>query len=183
VAGKVVWHVTMSLDGFIAGRDDAMDWVFGFSGVSPMGRQVIDTTGAILTGRRLYDLGVGWDDAVKPYGGGWHGPVFVLTHRPPATSGASVTFLADGVERAIATGLQAARGRNLVLFGATIPSQALRLGLVDELVIHLAPILVGDGIRLFGGPDAPRVPLEKVEAADAGQVTDFRFRVLNGRRS
>ena len=176
-AGKVLWHVTMSLDGFITGPDDAMDWVFSYKGTTPAGNEVIRTTGAILAGRRMYDLGIGRGNA-KPYGGAWTGPIFVLTHRPsPPPDNPAVTFLSDGIEAAIATALAAAEGKNLVLFGATIPQQCLEHGLVDEIVVHLAPILLGDGIRLFGSPGAGRVSLERIGVAEAGQLTDLRFRI------
>jgi dihydrofolate reductase len=178
--GKVLWHVTMSVDGFIAGPGDTMDWVFGYAGPSPMGQEVIDTTGAILAGRRMYDLGLTSLKGMEPYGGAWSGPVFVLTHRPPPTGDDEppVTFLSDGVEKAVRTGLDAAGGKNLVLFGGTVAHQALAQGLVDEIVIHLAPVLLGDGVRLVDGAWADRIDLDRVELAEHGQVTDLRFRVL-----
>jgi dihydrofolate reductase len=183
-AGKVLWHVTMSLDGFIAGRDDAMDWLSmdwlsGHSS-SSHGEEVIQTTGAILAGRRWYDLAMTrFGGLAGIYGGKWTGPVLVLTHRPTdAADDPAITFLSDGIRGAVATALAAAEGKNVVLFGANIPQQCLVEGLVDEIVIHLAPLLLGDGIRLFGGPGTDRVHLERLSLAPSGQLTDFRFRVL-----
>jgi len=178
MAGKVLYHVTMSLDGFIAGAGDSMDWMFGYQGPAPAGAaEVIATTGAVLTGRRLYDMGVSLPGA-RPYGGAWSGPIFVLTHRPPAEEDPAVTFLADGVREAVATALAAAGDRNLVLFGASIPRQCIEEGLLDEILVHVMPVLLGDGVRLFARTDAPPVELEKLGVAESGQLTDLRFRVL-----
>ncbi|MFL5624663.1 MAG: deaminase, partial [Ktedonobacteraceae bacterium] len=83
MTGKVLWHVTMSLDGFIAGPDDGMDWIARFADPNPVVDQVIQTTGAVLSGRRSYN--VGRKPGLPPeyrkvFGGAWNGPVFVLTH-------------------------------------------------------------------------------------------------------
>src|SRR5262249_42296225 len=132
-AGRVVWHITMSLDGFIAGPDDAMDWAFGHtSGPSAAADEGLRSTRAILAGRRWYDLAAGNPDAA-PYGGAWTGPIFVLTHRPPAPSPeAAITFLSDGVPAAVTTALQAAGGLDVVVFGASVAAQCLDAGLLDE---------------------------------------------------
>lgn len=189
--GKVVWHVTMSLDGFIAGADDAMDWVFEHhTEPSPVAEDAIRTTGAVLAGRRWYDLAISLSGNSRAlaagirrgtegiYGGAWTGPVFVLTNRPPsAPDDPAITFLSDGVENAVATSLAAANGKNVVLFGSTIPRQCVAAGLVDEILIHLAPVLLGDGIRLYGAPGAGRVSLNQIHVGRSGKVLDLRFRV------
>jgi dihydrofolate reductase len=179
VAGKVLYHVTMSLDGFIAGPGDAMDWVFKYPGPkpSPAGAEVIRTTGAILAGRRLYDLAIS-PPGGKPYGGAWTGPVFVLTHKPPeGAHDPSVRFLSGSIQDAVATALDAAGGKSVVLFGATIPQQCIQEGLLDEIVIHLVPVLLGDGIRFFSSPGIKPINLEKISVAESGSLTDLRFRV------
>ncbi len=174
--GKVLWHVTMSVDGFI-GRDDAMDWVFRHDGWTPAAQAAVNNIGAILAGRRLYDLGISSGQG-KPYGGTWTGPILVLTHRPsPPPNDPSVAFVSNGIDEAVATALEAASGRDVVLFGASIARQYIDRGLVDEILIHLAPVLLGDGVRLFDDPAAERVELEKLSVADEGQSTDLRFRV------
>ncbi|MBO2454627.1 dihydrofolate reductase family protein [Actinomadura barringtoniae] len=177
MAGKVLWHVTMSLDGFITGPDDSMDWVFSQTDRSELGHAAIDTIGAILAGRRGYEVNRGPRD--KPYGGAWSGPIFVLTHRPPAEDDPEVTFLSCDVAEAVSIGLKAADGKNLALFGADIPRQCLQLGLVDEILLHQIPILLGDGVRFFADAAlAEPVRLERIECATSGQITDFRFRPL-----
>jgi dihydrofolate reductase len=105
VAGKVRWQVTMSLDGFIAGPDDAMDWIAGYS--STLAEEVIQTTGALLAGRRGYDIGQARGE--KAYGGAWSGPQFVLTHRPADTPDPAVTFLRRDPGRGHPTSLAANR--------------------------------------------------------------------------
>jgi dihydrofolate reductase len=81
---KVLWHVTMSLDGFISGPGDAMDWVFEWPGRNAVAEDVMATTGAIVVGRRTYEV----EDRERGgfYGGAWSGPFIVLTHEPPARS-------------------------------------------------------------------------------------------------
>jgi dihydrofolate reductase len=175
----VLWHITMSLDGFIAGPDDTMDWAFDYPGPNPVGDAVMEDTGAILAGRRWYDVATSrYDGRAGIYGGAWDGPVLVLTHEPPeAHDDPGITFLSDGIPEAVATARAAAGGKAVGIFGADIARQCLEHGLLDEIVIHLAPVLLGGGVRLFGDPAAPRVPLERTHLGEAGQLTDLRFRV------
>jgi dihydrofolate reductase len=112
------------------------------------------------------------------YGGNWSGPVFVLTHRPPEVSAdPSVTFLTDGINNALATAAAAARGKNVEILGANTAQQALQAHLVDEIVVHIVPVLLGDGVRLYGGPGLERINMEGTVLAESGQQTDLRFRV------
>jgi dihydrofolate reductase len=188
---SLIWHVTMSLDGFIAGTDDSMDWVVsqwsdgGESTVdidvqrSIVADEVLNSAGAILGGRRWYDVAVnkfeGYDGI---YGGQWRGPVFVLTHRPAeADHHPAITFLSDELGDAVATATDAAAGKDVVVFGASIALQCLRAGLLDEIVIHLVPVLLGDGVRLIDAPDLGTVALDRTRVATSGQITDLRFAV------
>ena len=182
--GKVLWHITMSLDGFIAGPEDSMDWAFGDDlGPTEMGNAVVHTTGAILAGRRWFDLSVTRENW-SPYGGAWQGPIFVLTHRPPAERSATregipVTFLTTSVDDAVGTALKAAGGKDLVVFGATIARACIEAGILDQVLVHVAPVLLGDGVRLFDRPGVTeRVPLRRTELAESGQLTDLRFAVV-----
>lgn len=178
--GKVVVHRTMSLDGFIAGVDDAMDWIFEYV-TSDGVPEVIAATGAILSGRRTYEVGrrdVGKETG-EAYGGAWSGPQYVLTHEPPQSASSSdVVFLTGDVREAVATALTAAGGKNLEIFGGNLASQCLRLGLVDELLVHIVPVLLGDGIRLFSSPGGTRVALETLRTTQSGSVTTVRYRVM-----
>jgi dihydrofolate reductase len=189
---KVIWHITMSLDGFIAGPDDSMDWVVGEwsdDGTntrdievdrSSMADEVLHSAGAILGGRRWYDVAERSYDGVDGiYGGQWQGPVFVLTHRPPeGPTDDRVSFVSMSLAEAVATARAAANGNNVVIFGANLAQQCLGEGLLDEIVIHLAPVLLGDGIRLFGALDSEPVALRRTTLAESGQITDLRFSVV-----
>ncbi|HEY0616471.1 MAG TPA: dihydrofolate reductase family protein [Kribbella sp.] len=177
MTGKVVWHMTMSLDGFIAGRDDALDWMFGYSGKSVLADEVIRTTGAFMSGGRNLgdDYGTGQN---RPYGGAWTGPIFVLTHRDPATTpDPAITFLSGDIREAVATGLAAANGKNLVVTGGSVPRQCISAGLVDEIALHVVPVLLGEGVRFFDNPGGPPIKLDLVEQ-DADQIVDFHLRVV-----
>ena len=177
---RVIWHITMSLDGFIAGPDDRMDWAFGHSEESsPIVTELIEETGAILAGRRWYDVATEkYDGRAGIYGGGWDGPVLVLTHRPPSTwDDPGISFVSDGVESAVSRALEAAGGKSIGVFGASIARQCLEAGLLDEIVIHLAPVLLGDGVRLHDVSGAEPIVLERTFAGTTGQLTDLRFGV------
>jgi dihydrofolate reductase len=168
MASKVLWHVTMSLDGFIAGPDDAMDWALEYpSAPNPAVEEVIQTIGAILAGRRWYDVATGrYGGRAGIYGGAWTGPVFVLTHRlDHDVSDPGIPLLSGDVTDAVATALAAAEGGNVGIFGASVAQQCLAAGLVDELFVHLAPVLLGGGVRLYGGPGSARVNLEPISVA------------------
>jgi hypothetical protein len=110
-SGKVLWHFTMSLDGFVAGPNHEMAWVAGVPFRPGLVQEYVQTTGAVLGGRN------GWDhfpDASSVYGGAWNGPVFVLTHHPEdATPAERVTFLNCGPAEAVRIGLAAAGGKNV----------------------------------------------------------------------
>jgi dihydrofolate reductase len=155
--GKVLWHFTMSLDGFVAGPNHEMDWMSGMSFRANLVDEYVTTTGAVLAGRRGWD-GVTGDS--RPYGGAWQGPIFVLTHHPEdATPGKGVTFLNCPVRQAVRIGLDAAGGKNLEVLSPTVGRQLLGLGLIDEIDLHIAPILLGHGIRLYENPGAEPVRL------------------------
>jgi dihydrofolate reductase len=189
--GSLVWHVTMSLDGFIAGPDDSMDWVvsqWSDGGESTrdidvqrssVADEVLESAGAILGGRRWYDVAVSKFDGYDGiYGGQWNGPVFVLTHRPADGSHhPAISFLSDELVDAVATATDAASGKDVIVFGASVAVQCLRAGLLDEIVIHLVPVLLGDGVRLIDAPDLGTVALDRTLVATSGQITDLRFAV------
>jgi dihydrofolate reductase len=176
---KVVWHITMSVDGYIAGPGDEMDWMGNYELESPVGAEVIEDTGAILAGRRWHDLAIErWEGRHGIYGGQWKGPVFVITHEPPTEPpDPEITFVSDGIDEAIATAREAAAGRDVGILGANTAQQAVTAGLVDEIVIHIVPLLLGGGTRLFG-PELERVPLERLHVGQSGDATDIRYRVL-----
>jgi dihydrofolate reductase len=178
--GKLIWHTMMSLDGYIAGRDDDMDWVFGVEGgAGETVAEVLGTTGALLVGRRTQDV----EDRLQPgfYGGAFNGPFFVLRHDPPAeppvVKGVTGRFLDVGIEEAVGIAREAAGEGDVVVLGANVARQCLEAGLLDEIIIHLAPVLVGGGIRLFERPDGDPVRLVPTASIEEGETTVLRYSV------
>jgi dihydrofolate reductase len=179
--GQVVIQAAMSLDGFIAGPDHAMDWVFEYAGPENF-PEIVAATGAMLSGRNCYE--VGQRDTGKPsgeaYGGAWHGPSFVLTHRPPAGRGAGdPTFLSGDIGAAVATARAAAGPKDLVVLGADVGGQCLARGLVDEVHVFVLPVLLGRGTPLYAAAAGEgRVNLEPIASRASGSVTELRFAVV-----
>jgi len=171
-------HHTISLDGFIAGPDDAMDWAFAFGEPTSLGDETMRRIGAIVAGRRWYELAKErWDGVDGIYGGAWDGQVFVLTHRPAEADDPRISFVSGGIDEAVGAA-QASAGENAVgIFGGSLTRQCLDADLLDEIVLHIAPILLGSGVRLFGDERAEQVDLERVTVGEADQLTDLRFRV------
>jgi dihydrofolate reductase len=198
----VVIDVSMSLDGFIAGPHDGrelplggrggehvFDWYFGgerpyrgtmFKPKGPNRRVVAEMfrrSGAMLTGRRTYEIAGGW--------GGTHPvdgiPVVIMTHRPPAdppTGRSRLVFVTDGIESAVARAKELAKGKDVGIGGASVAQQALRAGLVDELHLHVAPILLGDGVRLFEHLGTEAVRLRFVGSVESGDAVHLRYEVV-----
>ena len=174
--GKVLWHFTMSVDGFVAGPKHAMDWMIGFAIRPGLIDEYVETTGAVLGGRDGWDIAAGES---RPYGGAWTGPIFVLTHHPEdATPAEGVTFLSCDPAEAVRIGLEAADGKNLEVFSPTIGRQLLERGLIDEIDLHIAPILLGDGIRLYDNPGGEPIRLDRVdgEGRDTALAVNVRYR-------
>ena len=184
MSGKVVVNRSMSLDGFIAGPGDAMDWIFDF--VTPDTAwlaEVAAATGAMLVGRRTDEVGDRMDAsqergaASSDEGYPFSGPSFVLTHEPPDPPARGVTYLTGDIGEAVATALDAAGGKNLEVLGADVARQCLQLGLVDEILVYVLPVLLGDGIPLYSSHGLARINLEPVDSTRSGAVTILRFRV------
>jgi dihydrofolate reductase len=176
--GKVVVNRAMSLDGFIAGPDDAMDWVLEYTKKYSFA-EVMQATGAMLVGRGTYEVGKRMSDADTDYDGG---AVFVLTHRPPDEPEQGITFLTGDLEEAVATARAAAGGKNLEILGADLATQCLQRGLVDEILVYVLPVLLGDGVR-FSTSGLGRIDLEPISNTQSGPVTMLRFRVPKDART
>jgi dihydrofolate reductase len=181
--GKVFWNTMMSLDGFIAGPNDDMQWVFGVDGGA--GRtvdEVVRSTGALLVGRRTQDV----EDRLRPgfYGGAFRGPFFVLRHDPPldrpVVKGVSGQFLDVGIDEAVRVAKEAADGGDVVVLGANVARQCLEADLLDEIIVHVAPVLVGDGVRLFERSGGEPVMLASISSGVEGETTVLRYSVGKG---
>ncbi len=186
--GKVLLDMAVSLDGFIAGPDgeDAglHDWFFP----PPGGRNAADTgvveesigkTGAILMGRRAYDLG----EEVGGFAGTpYRVPHFVLSHGAPEEVSEGTppfTFVQDGIESAVEQARAVAGEGNVVIGGgADVARQGIEAGLVDEIKIHLVPVLLGGGPRLFERLDTGRIRLERTGTIESPFATHLTFRVV-----
>ena len=200
--GKVTFNITMSLDGFVAGPNDGpdnglgdggdrlFDWYFSgdteirISEGTPVlkvssqsakaMKEALATSGAGVWGRRTFDIARAW---------GGHPPMspcFIVTHRVPhewVKAGSPFIFVTDGVESAIRQAKQAAGNKDVVVCTASILQQCLNAGLMDEIHVDAAPLLLGSGVRLFDNLDKP-VELENIRVINAPGVTHLAFRVV-----
>jgi len=137
--------------------------------------EYVTSTGAVLGGRD------GWDHAAvtdsRPYGGAWRGPLFVLTHHPEDTTPAEgVMFLSCDVADAARIALEAAQGKDLEVHSPSIGRQLLERGLIDEVDLHVAPVLLGDGIRLYDHPGGHPIRLSTPDGADLSAAVNLRYR-------
>lgn len=184
---RVVLDMAMSLDGFIAGPNDEdrglHDYFFSPSGATiEVIEEGFKMTGTIIMGRRAYDLGAAQDGFVdNPY----QVPTFVLTHHVPETvaKGAeSFIFVTDGIESALEQAKVVTGDRDVVVGGgANIAQQYLKASLLDEMQIHMVPIMLGDGIRLFDRVGTETVELETTRVITTPGVVHLRFRVKKER--
>jgi dihydrofolate reductase len=177
---KFLYSAAMSLDGFISGPGGDMSWMTPYLGPNPVVDQLITRTGAILAGNRTF----GGDDPYKggpgegeAFGGGWDGPQFVLTHRPPAEQVPGVTFVGD-IDTAIAESRAAAGDKYVNILGASVAAQCLEAGVLDEVAVSVMPVLLGEGTRLFDHPGGKTVRLEPMNVPHTPQVTNLWYRVV-----
>jgi dihydrofolate reductase len=176
----MLYSVTMSLDGFIAGADGDMSWMTEYLGPNPLVDELIGRIGSLLVGRRTFggdDPHRGTDKAGKPFGGGWEGQQVVLTHHVPAEPVPGITF-ATGIEEAIAAAKAAAGDKYVNILGAETARRVLEAGALDEVLVLIAPVLLGDGVRLFDHPGGTKVQLERLSVDEAPLATSLWYRVL-----
>lgn len=153
--------------------------------------EMLAAPGAFVMGKGMFGGGDGWDDPAwgdEPWEGWWgdeppyHRPVFVLTHHPrePLVKGETTfTFVTKGIESALEQARAAAAGRDVALGGgANVAQQYLKAGLIDELQLHIAPILLGRGVRLFDGLVPEDVELEIARTVESPAVTHVRYRLV-----
>ncbi|MBR8742680.1 dihydrofolate reductase family protein [Nocardiopsis sp. MG754419] len=173
--GKVLWHFSMSLDGYVAGPGHRMDWMPEATNRPGLVEEYVRTTGAILGGRDGWDL---FPDPGAVYGGAWSGPIFVLTHHPEDAEPADgVRFLDCDVAEAVDIARRAAAGKNVEVLSPTVGRQLLARGLLDEIDLHVLPVLLGDGVRLYDDPGGSPVPLELVNG-DPVEEFNVRYRAV-----
>ncbi|WP_037577859.1 dihydrofolate reductase family protein [Phaeacidiphilus oryzae] len=178
------YQCAMSLDGFIAGPGGDMSWLAGYLAPDPAAAELTRQTGALLVGRRTFsgdDPYRGTENEGEPYGGGWDGPQFVVTHTVPAAAPRpGITFVTD-LDTAIGAAKAAAGESDVGVLGARIAAQCIAKDQLDEIFVSIVPVLLGDGVRLFERPGgAGPVPLERVALTESPTATSLRFRVLRG---
>jgi dihydrofolate reductase len=199
--GKVAAAVAVSLDGFVAGPDDGPEQALGLNGDrlfnwfydgDTQGRfypwmkmsvtsaaafdGFISRVGAVVCGRRTYDVTRGFDGEGDIPGA----PLFVVTHQVPEqvpTAEPPYTFITNGIASAVRQALAAAAGKDVRLMGASIVQQCLRGGLLDELTLELVPVILGRGVRLLDGLDPGAADLEIIQVVDAPGVTHLTYQV------
>jgi dihydrofolate reductase len=187
---KVIAEVSISLDGYSAGPNMSVknpmgdggsqlhEWIF-----RPTGHEgallEFSPEGAVIIGRHMFDTGE------EPWGENppFHQPVFVLTHEPRETivkeGGTTFTFVSDSIESALRKAKAAAGEKDVLLGGgAHTVQQYLRAGLIDEICIHLIPVVLGGGIRFFEATGSARIELERTDVMVSPAVTHLWFRVV-----
>lgn len=176
---KVMYSSAMSLDGFIAGPDGDMSWMRPYAGPNPEVTELQRDIGALLIGNRTFhgdDPNKG-TDSEGAYGGTWHGPSFVLTHGVDQEPAEGVTFVGD-----LASGLaesRAAAGDGYVsILGADVARQCLETGELDEILVMILPVLLGDGTRLFDVPGGRNIALEPVSVTEVSAGVNVWTRVV-----
>jgi dihydrofolate reductase len=191
--GSVIFDISMSLDGYVtaAGRTPEepmgrgglrlVDWAIGDD---ERGRKLLDDAvgqlGATIAGRTTYDTSLPWWGPDGPSGSARR-PVFVVTHQAPDESpeGGVYEFVTDGIEAALARAQSVAgEAAVVVMGGADLGRQYIAAGLVDEIQIHLVPVLFGGGTRMFDDSLADHVDLEPVEVIETPVAIHQRFRVV-----
>ena len=181
MVAKVLYSVTMSLDGYIAGPGGDMQWLVPYlEAPNPEAEALVERVGALLVGRRTYD----GDDPNRgtpqegAFGGRWHGAQFVLTRTPPTDAPDGVVFL-DEVSDAVARAKEVAGDRYVNVLGASAARSCVEIGELDEVLAFVAPVLLGGGTRLFEQPGRAPVRLEPMEVTTAPMATGLWFRVAD----
>jgi dihydrofolate reductase len=178
--GNVFIHATITLDGFMADTNGGVDWMFDFKAVDKdydVAKAVMAEVGAVVGGSNKTNT---IEDDEQPYGGTLHVPVFEMTHEPHdpvEKDGTMYTFVVDDIASAVDMAKVAAGDKSVALLGGTIARQCLKLGLVDEIILDVVPVLLGDGITLFGGL-GERVNLERIHTSAFASETHLRYRVV-----
>jgi dihydrofolate reductase len=172
-------HHTISLDGYIAGPGDSVEWSFEYGEPTSLAQETMERVGAIVAGRRWHDLArERWSGVDGIYGGKFTGIVSVLTHDPPERSeDERIRFVTGSIEDAVATAQADAGERDVGIFGGSLTRQCLDAGLLDEIVLHVVPVLLGGGVPLLG-EGYERIELERLYLGEAERLTDLRLRVV-----
>ncbi len=192
--GKVGLDKSMSLDGYItgpnpepehplgAGGERIFDWMAECDAWTEFYGDYVKAGGAVIMGKRSFEIIDGPDGWLAPDGKAFEWPCFVLTHeaREPVTKGKTpFTFVGDGIDSALKQARAAAGDEKLIgLMGANVAQQFIRAGLVDEIRIHLVPVFLGGGVRLFDHLGSQQIELEQTSLVESPGATHLTFRVV-----
>ena len=189
---NVIFDMSMSLDGFVTasnvrpeeplgdGGRRLHEWAFGDDEHNrELLAEAVNFVGAVIAGRHTYDLSIPWWGADGPAGPA-RVPVFVVTHAEPeeVPEGGVYTFVTDGIEGALEEAKAAAGDKYVAVMGAEIGQQFIRAGLIDEISIHLVPVLLGSGTRMFEHLGGEHIQLETAGVIETQEATHLRFRVV-----
>ncbi|HEY7754764.1 MAG TPA: dihydrofolate reductase family protein [Actinomycetota bacterium] len=188
--GIVIFDKSASLDGFIAGTnvrleaglgDDGErlhDWAFHDEAGMELIQQEVARLGAVICGRRTYDMSIPHWGPDGPTGEA-RVPLFVLSHGAPddVPEGGIYTFVGD-LETALARAREAAGDKNVSVMGADVGRQCINAGVIDEISVHVVPVLFGSGTPLFGAGVDEHVTLELVSMTESRYATHLRYRVV-----
>ncbi len=177
---QVVIHATVSVDGFIADVDGGVDWMSGFPVVPEdedlVGR-VVQRIGAVVCGANKTQT---IEEGEIPYGGSLGVPMYVMTHtahEPIEKEGVTYTFVVEDITQAVESARQAAGDSWVSVLGGSVCRQCLERGLVDEIQLHVVPIILGQGISLLTGLSTP-IRLERIETSAFADEVHLRYRIL-----
>lgn len=177
---KLLYSVTMSVDGFIAGPGGDMSWLAEYLGPNPAVDNLMGDIGALLIGNRTFhgdDPHRGTTKEGKPFGGGWSGPQFVPTHQAPDAPVPGVTFVSD-LETGVSAATASAGEKYVNVLGANIARQCLQASLLDEILVFIVPVLLGDGVRLFDHPGGATVKLDRLSLVQGPKAANLWFTVV-----
>jgi dihydrofolate reductase len=184
--GKVMFGLSVSLDGYIAGKNDDVSEVFAwFSNAWERLHEImgdsLNDCGAVIMGHRSFDQIDDENGWVFPDGTAPDWPVFVLQSqaRDPVKKGSTqYYFVTDGIESAIAKAQELAGEKYVALHGGTAVQQALRAGLLDEFHMNIANVLLGEGVRLFDHIGSEPIRLERIRVLETPGATHLSYRVV-----
>lgn len=177
--GKVFIHATITLDGYMAGVGGDMSWMQDLEAVDEdyqVVKKVMANIGAIVGGSQTHTI----EDDQVPYGGQLKVPVFLMTHEahePVVKDGITYTFVVDDIKQAVEAAKAAAGDKDISLLGGSISRQCLKLDLVDEIILDVEPLLLGDGISLFGDL-GETIKLKRLETSAFASETHLRYAVI-----
>jgi dihydrofolate reductase len=201
---KVVIDVSVSLDGYVAGPNDGQKYPLGQRGgehifdwfttgdtpahgselFKPEGNNIqvvdemVERSGAMLTGRRTYEITNGWSGS-HPIRGL---PIVIMSHSVPRDipkGDSEIVFVTDGIETAVEKAKALAGDKDVGIGGASVSQQALKAGLVDEIYLHVAPCILGNGVRLFDHLGDHSIKLEQLSTLEGPMATHLRYRVVH----